>query len=108
MALPAGWDSYGADPIDSRAIETSTRFLRSLESRYGDIFGERLKPSIAAPLPSGGVQLEWDGERGRLEIEIWSAGEINLLVVDRERTCVSTVDVTIADAMKAVARILMA
>lgn len=62
--LDKGWDSYGADPIDQRAIELARQFLVA----HGDI-----EPGVRVdPLRDGGVQFSWgegDGVGVELEIE---------------------------------------
>lgn len=49
LALPAGWDSYGARKIDPQAIAAARRFLEALP---------KYEPVIV-PTNTGGVELEW-------------------------------------------------
>ncbi len=108
--LGADWNSYGAEPVNPMSIESAIRFLRSLESRYGEIFGEKLKPVIVAPLPSGGLQLEWEGKDRRIELEIWANGETSVLEIvgTTSISYVFTSAANVADAMRSVAGTLMA
>ncbi len=78
--LQADWDSYGASPISDRAVDRARRFLSELVKEFpeaGDI-----SPYTIAPLPSGGVQLEWRGPQRALEIEISAAGRFSSLLVE--------------------------
>lgn len=51
LALPAGWDSYGARKIDPLAIAAARRLLDALPKYIPE-------PAIA-PMSNGGVELEW-------------------------------------------------
>jgi len=55
------WDTYGADPLDDRAIEAAKRFLS-----HG--------PAIV-PLNDGGIQLEWHIDDLDLELEFDKSGK---------------------------------
>ncbi len=82
--LQADWDSYGASPISDRAVDRARRFLSELVKEFpeaGDI-----SPYTVAPLPSGGVQLEWRGPQKALEIEISAAGRFSSLLVEDHET----------------------
>ena len=58
-ALP-GWVEEGNIPITPEAIETTSCALL-LAAR---MFGQQVKPPFVAPMPDGGIMLEWDGARG--------------------------------------------
>ncbi len=82
--LQADWDSYGALPISDRAVDRARRFLFELVQEFpeaGDI-----SPYTVAPLPHGGVQLEWRGPQKALEIEIDAAGRFSSLLVEDHET----------------------
>ncbi len=70
LALPANWDSYDADQITPHAIYVASSVVKQALGEYplsndpGDI-------SInIVPLNDGGVQIEWDGPHGRLDVEV--------------------------------------
>ena len=67
--LGAGWDSYGAMPIDQRAIEAVQRFVTVA--------------GCAVPLSDGGVQLEWHVDGWDIEIEFTPEGKIGGVLVAR-------------------------
>ncbi|MEJ7570345.1 MAG: hypothetical protein WKF41_19040 [Gaiellaceae bacterium] len=60
-SLRAGWDTYGADPVDRRNIVAALNFLLQSVGRRAPV------PGIV-PLPDGGLQLEW--HRGGMDVEV--------------------------------------
>ncbi len=77
LSLPANWDSYGARPIDPKAVSFSLQLL-----------SEVMSPTVPAPLvvPTnrGGVQLEWHTRGIDLEAEIQQLGNISICYEDRQ------------------------
>lgn len=61
LALPPGWDSYQARPIDSFAVQRALRFCQWLSD-------DAPAPTIV-PLSNGGVQLEWHTKEMDEEME---------------------------------------
>lgn len=61
--LRSGWDGFAGRPPDTRCVMRAVSFL-------GELMGQR--PGIATPwivpLPSGGIQVEWD--RDDVEVEL--------------------------------------
>jgi hypothetical protein len=76
-ALPANWDSFGALPISSGAIDAARRLLFRIRN---------VSPYTLAPLASGGIQIEWRGHRTALEIEVGPAGRLSSLLVEGHET----------------------
>jgi hypothetical protein len=68
--LEPDWDSYGGRPISLKAVEKADALFAEVVNRFYPIEGERVCPFDVAPLKSGGVQLEWRGSNGSLEVEI--------------------------------------
>jgi hypothetical protein len=62
LDLPPNWDGYGARVLDRSTLERALRVLVEI-----------VPPSAPAPYvvpsPSGGVQVEWHGATGDVEIE---------------------------------------
>ena len=79
--LAAGWDSYGACPITEVSIQTAQSLLLQLQ-RGHDTMQVSLEPDSVVPLSEGGVQLEWSGPRGEIEVEVGAAGELSFLVIE--------------------------
>lgn len=75
------WDSYGAEPIATAAIEGAYLILNALAARLEPRFGRRVKPYAVAPLADGGVQAEWRGPGGKIAVEIDAAGRYSSLQV---------------------------
>lgn len=65
--LKEDWDSYGASPISQVAIDRAKEALNVLRGLTYHI----------APLPDGGVQLEWKSEHYYLEVVVEEDGEIH-------------------------------
>jgi len=82
-ALPDDWDSYGAPPLSSRALQVAHSLLLALAKQPVPIDRVELNPFHIAPLPSGGVQLEWTGPRTDIEVEIDPEGKLAYLLIDR-------------------------
>ena len=78
--LEPDWDSYGADSPSAEAIRVAQHYLDDLVELYAWHFGDRVLPFWAAPLPSGGVQLEWRAPAAELEIEVDSNGRLAFLL----------------------------
>ncbi len=83
-AFEEDWDSYGALPISDRAIDSARQLLLRLPRRLGEI-GDA-GPYALAPLASGGIQLEWRGNRRALEIEIDPGGRLSSLLAEDHET----------------------
>ena len=82
--LPKDWDSYGASPVSARAISGARRLLSRLVREFPD--ATDISPYALAPLANGGVQVEWRGAAGALEIEVGPNGRLSgLLIEDGER-----------------------
>jgi hypothetical protein len=63
VALPQGWDSYGALPVDRQSVEMALSVLSAVMSDGAEL------PWIV-PLPSGGLQLEWHRADSDIEIAL--------------------------------------
>ena len=69
--LPADWDSYGAQRISEPAIEAAIRVLDLLSDTAIERAITLLVPYHIAPVPNGGIQIEW--RRDGRSIELWIA-----------------------------------
>ena len=79
--LGPNWDSYGAEPISPQAIALARQFLTAVAERFAAWAGDRVHPYVIVPLANGGVQLEWRGPGGDLEVEIGPAGDFAYLLI---------------------------
>ena len=76
--LTEGWDSYGAPPIDTVAIDQARRIL----VRACGSTGMGLPLPFIAPTLRGGVGMEWHPKSGKeLLLEVSSNGEMSYLFV---------------------------
>ena len=79
--LEPDWDSDGAKVPHPVAIRTAQDLLTSAFVAWAAIVGEeRALPSWVSPLPSGGVQIDWNGPAAELEIDIDPHGRIGYLL----------------------------
>lgn len=65
--LPAGWDSYGAAPLDDNAVVAAFELIVHAESICDCPMG-------IMPLSNGGLGLRWTGEQVELEIDVDPGG----------------------------------
>lgn len=79
-ALPDDWDSYGASRIAPAAVQAVCALLNELASLPRT---RTLLPFHVAPIPTGGVQLEWKRPDGSA-LELWIGGQAEIdAVFDR-------------------------
>ena len=62
LRLPLNWDSYGAKRVDTQSALTSLQILAAA------VLDVDAVPVQIVPTPQGGVQLEWHGAHGDLEL----------------------------------------
>lgn len=80
--LELDWDSYGAAPPDPNAIAMTGELLSAVRASLPGLPGERVRPWMIAPLAGGGVQAEWRGPGGVLEVEVSPDGTLGYLHVE--------------------------
>lgn len=78
VRLPAGWNSYGADPIEPTLIGAAVCLLAT------DAMRADLPEPIITPTNRGGVVLEWHTRGIDLEIEVREPGFYHLSYEDLE------------------------
>lgn len=75
--LPDDWDSYGGVGSTRQAREQALEFvLRLFEA---DLL-KTSKDVDILPIPTGGIQFEWSGPGGAIEIEIDQHGDLHSLI----------------------------
>jgi hypothetical protein len=88
--LEPDWDSYGAKRISPTAIAVARQTLRSVTQGTEPALSERVLSVWIAPLPNGGVVLEWRGAAADLEVEIAADGALGLLLEERGDQAIET------------------
>lgn len=73
--LEAGWDGYEAKPLSPVAVASAALTAYSVLTAYGEA------PNFIAPIPDGGVQVEWDSAQSALELTIAPDGYKETLLV---------------------------
>lgn len=83
--LGHNWDSYGARPPAPAAVHSLRQLI---EAAYWQLEGAaNAVPYTVAPLVDGGMQAEWRGPGGALEVEVSPARTLGyLLVTQRDGT----------------------
>nr|MBA2246873.1 hypothetical protein [Chloroflexia bacterium] len=75
--LPDDWDSYGGVGSTRQARDQALEFvLRLFEA---DLL-KTSKDVDILPIPTGGIQFEWSGPGGAIEIEIDQHGDLHSLI----------------------------
>lgn len=79
-ALGVNWDSYGSDAPQHPAVVTAHRliwevYMWSLNSRQCPAL-----PYSVVPLSGGGIQVEWRGGHGAIEVEVSPDGALGYLL----------------------------
>lgn len=76
--LARGWDGADAHPLAPVAVAHAALMAYSVLTRHGDA------PTFIAPIPDGGVQVEWESDDSALELAIGPDGyKESLLVLNR-------------------------
>ena len=81
--LPSGWDTYDAKPIAATAIHLARQLLSAVARRFAN-HTSRAEPFFVAPLPYGGVQIEWRRANKEIEVEIAPDGRFGYLLTTGE------------------------
>ena len=80
--LPENWDSYGGRSIQANAVESARSVLNLLSEASLDRPEAPTTPYHIAPMPNGGLQIEWRHQRKSFELWIDPAGTLSALVAD--------------------------
>lgn len=79
LSLPENWDSYGSPAPTQDAANTAMDLLTGIDIDYF------VAPRVV-PISGGGLQLEWQVETRRLELEILSNGSVEYLTTERQES----------------------
>ena len=107
--LERDWDSYGALPLTSTALDHAAEILRNAAKRFGEHLSERVAPYTVMPIADGGVSLEWRGANSDLQLDVGPSGALSYLLIDRresERRFEEGYDLTDREALELVRRVL--
>lgn len=78
--LEPNWDSYGGVPPSGVAISSAHGVLIALASALAEDCAASLAPWTIAPIHNGGLQLDWRGPAGTVEVEIGPDGALSYLI----------------------------
>lgn len=82
--LPDDWDGFGSRPPSERAIQTAGRVIGLVHRAFQLVSPEAAVPLAIVPVSGGGVQVEWRGISGDVEVEIEHDGAMSCLAVRGE------------------------
>ena len=88
--LEPNWDSYQADKISKKAIETAIETLKYM--RDNDILSNKMTVNVF-PMRDGGIQFEFDGETICAELEINQYGKLTFILYDEEGNLVESKEI---------------
>lgn len=95
LELEADWDSYGGRPTALEAIVGAAMVLQHAPQA----------PDRMLPTSRGGVQFEWEGDDGGIELEVLGPQRVELLVERAGEMVESTVTVDDLDLAKLLAHV---
>jgi hypothetical protein len=79
--LPFNWDSYGSAPPSNTAVDAAHNLIwKAYLASLHDSGEKPAVPYVVLPLSGGGVQVEWRGVAGAIEVEISSEGVFGYLL----------------------------
>jgi hypothetical protein len=104
--LKTDWDSYGGDPPSSVARAEAGRWVEIVADLFGARAGDTAIPYSVAPLADGGIQLEWRGRNGVVELEVGPEGELGYLFLLDDQTEEGD-DATWSDVLRRLLRALV-
>jgi hypothetical protein len=81
--LEHDWDTYGALPLTSTAIDIAESMMREAIDTYENFQEERAAPYTVMPIADGGVSIEWRGPSATLELDIGPSGDLSYLLISQ-------------------------
>ena len=81
--LEQDWDGEGSEAPGARVVECAERLLIELCQRFGQQAGDSIRPSVVAPIPGGGIYLEWRSPLAEFQVDVLPDGKLGYLFVDR-------------------------
>jgi hypothetical protein len=81
--LQDNWDNEGAARPTPAALHQAVRVLSTVLTYLEETCGDPRIPDAVVALPDGGIEFDWEGPRGELDVEITPRGETVVLHVDR-------------------------
>jgi len=78
--LQPDWDSYNGKPPTPIAQHQALGFAHQVSEMFRPLIGERARPASISPLPSGGVELEWQGPTALIAVDIGPDGVFGYLI----------------------------
>jgi hypothetical protein len=81
--LEPNWDSYDAEPLSPTAVATASTLIAAVDETRRAVTGKHAPPWMVAPVPDGGLQVEWKSGPRKIEVLIDPEGDLSYLIIDR-------------------------
>jgi hypothetical protein len=81
--LPPDWDADGSPPPSPVAVAEACRLLVAVYEAADRSALANVLPFHVAPVPGGGILLEWRGTAEDVEVDVDAHGALGYLTVDR-------------------------
>lgn len=104
--LARGWDSYGAEPIAPDALVLAEALLIAVAAGGESRADGAIRPYVIVPVADGGVQIEWRGPGGLIEVEIGPDETIGYWLFRDGQAAVERDGAALAEARRAVIDVL--
>jgi hypothetical protein len=108
--LELDWDACGGEPPSPRAVATAARLIVAVIDRLGIRAGDRALPFEIMPIVDGGLQVEWRGAAGKVQLNVGPDSAISFLHVvgrGRDRRSVEGDDLPLSSAVELAERVAL-
>jgi hypothetical protein len=78
--LPSNWDAEDADPPTGMAVAAACYLILAATSSQERLDHSIVVPITSSPIPDGGLQIEWEGPNGRIDVQTNPDGSYGYLV----------------------------
>ena len=78
--LSPNWDGEDADPPTAEAVAAAYFLIEAVAERRQQQGHAGSPPLTSSPIPDGGLQIEWRGPTGRIDVQANADGSLGYLV----------------------------
>jgi hypothetical protein len=82
--LETNWDGEGGRPVSVFTIAKAISLFPEIVCMFYRVVQDAIRPYDVAPMGDGGVQLEWRGPYGILQLEVHADGTYAYLLIEGE------------------------
>jgi hypothetical protein len=81
--LEPDWDGAGSAALSACVVADAESLLLEVGQFFSSRAGADISPSTIAPIPGGGIYLEWRGGHLEFQVDVLPDGQLGFLFVDR-------------------------